>query len=256
MLDMTNKIVVVTGGGSGIGEAISVRFAEQGAQVYILDVSMDAAQAVQGTIASEGNQAVALRCDVSDATGTQDVIDSIIAQVGRIDILINNAGIASVGTVESTREDELDRIYSVNVKGVYTCSKATVPYMVKQGGGVILNLASIASLIGIEDRFAYSMSKGAVLAMTKSIAIDYVKQNIRCNCVCPARIHTPFVDGFIANNYPGEEEAMFAKLSEYQPVGRMGTPVEVANLIVYLCSDEASFITGQAYPIDGGVLMG
>ena len=128
--------------------------------------------------------------------------------------------------------------------------------MVKQGGGVILNMASIASLIGIEDRFAYSMSKGAVLSMTRSIAVDYVKQGIRCNCVCPTRIHTPFVDGFIAKNYPGEEKEMFAKLSEYQPVGRMGTPLEVANLILYLCSDESSFITGQAYPIDGGVLMG
>ncbi len=256
MLDMTHKTVVVTGGGSGIGEAISTRFAEQGALVYILDVSQEAAIAVPNSITANGGQAKSMTCDVSNAAQTQGVIDTIVDETGRIDILINNAGIASVGTVESTPEEELDRIYAVNVKGIYTCTKACIPYMVKQEGGVILNLASIASLIGIEDRFAYSMSKGAVLAMTKSIAIDYVKQHIRCNCVCPARIHTPFVDGFISKNYPGEEEAMFAKLSEYQPVGRMGTPTEVANLIVYLCSDEASFITGQAYPIDGGVLMG
>jgi NAD(P)-dependent dehydrogenase (short-subunit alcohol dehydrogenase family) len=142
----------------------------------------------------------------------------------------------------------------VNVKGVFLCSKAAVPIMLRQRGGVILNLASIASLIGIPDRFAYSMTKGAVHTMTKSIAIDYVKQNIRCNCICPARIHTPFVDQYIAKNYPGREEQMLRQLSEYQPVGRMGTAEEVAALALYLCSDEASFITGQAYPIDGGVL--
>ena len=256
MLDMTDKVVAVTGGGSGIGRAIALVFAKQGAIVHILDVSEEAANAVRAEVQAAGGRAIATVCDVSEAAATQSVIDGIVEQSGRIDILINNAGIAAIGNVESTTEDDLDRIYAVNVKGIYTCSKSAVPHMVTQGGGVILNMASIASLIGIEDRFAYSMSKGAVLAMTKSIAIDYVKQNIRCNCVCPARIHTPFVDGFIAKNYPGEEEAMFAKLSDYQPVGRMGTPEEVANLILYLCSDEASFITGQAYPIDGGVLMG
>ncbi len=256
MLDMTDKVVAVTGGGSGIGRAIALVFAKQGAIVHILDVSEEAANAVRAEVQAADGRAIATVCDVSEAAATQSVIDGIVEQSGRIDILINNAGIAAIGNVESTTEDDLDRIYAVNVKGIYTCSKSAVPHMVTQGGGVILNMASIASLIGIEDRFAYSMSKGAVLAMTKSIAIDYVKQNIRCNCVCPARIHTPFVDGFIAKNYPGEEEAMFAKLSDYQPVGRMGTPEEVANLILYLCSDEASFITGQAYPIDGGVLMG
>ena len=256
MLDMTGKVVAVTGGGSGIGRAISLQFAKQGAQIYILDVFEEAGHAVRAEVEAESGKATAVVCDVSKSTETQAVFDGIVEETGRIDILINNAGIASIGTVESTTEDDLDRIYAVNVKGIYTCSKAAVPHMVKQGGGVILNMASIASLIGIEDRFAYSMSKGAVLSMARSIAMDYVKHNIRCNCVCPARIHTPFVDGFIAQHYPGEEEAMFTKLSKYQPVGRMGTPLEVANLILYLCSDEASFITGQAYPIDGGVLMG
>jgi 2-keto-3-deoxy-L-fuconate dehydrogenase len=127
--------------------------------------------------------------------------------------------------------------------------------MKKAGGGAILNLASIASLIGLVDRFAYSMSKGAVLAMTRSIAVDFIGDKIRCNCVCPARVHTPFVDGYLKNTYPGREAEMFKRLSEYQPVGRMGTPEEVAALALYLCSDEASFITGQAYPIDGGVLV-
>jgi NAD(P)-dependent dehydrogenase (short-subunit alcohol dehydrogenase family) len=157
--------------------------------------------------------------------------------------------------VESTTEADLDRVYAVNVKGVALCSQQGVRMMLKHGGGVILNLASIASLIGLTDRFAYSMSKGAVLTMTRSIAVDYVKQGIRCNCICPARVHTPFVDGYLRDNYPGREDEMFRQLSEYQPIGRMAQPDEVAALALYLCSDEASFITGQAYPIDGGVLV-
>ncbi len=181
--------------------------------------------------------------------------EQVDVRAGRPHILVNNAGIAHVGTAANTSEQDLDRVYSVNVKGVYLCSQAAVGRMLSGGGGVILNLASIASLIGLKDRFAYSMSKGAVLAMTRSIAVDYVKQNIRCNCICPARVHTPFVDGYLRENYPGREQEMLRELSEYQPVGRMGTAEEVAALALYLCSDEASFITGQAYPIDGGVLV-
>ena len=168
---------------------------------------------------------------------------------------MNNAGIAHVGTIEQTTEAELDRLYRVNVKGVFLCARAAVPIMLAQGGGVILNMASIASLIGLPDRFAYSMSKGAVLTMTRSIAVDYMKQNIRCNCICPARVHTPFVDQYVAKHYAGREAEVLRQLSAYQPIGRMGTSEEVAFLALYLCSDEASFITGQAYPIDGGVLV-
>src|SRR5206468_12220828 len=156
---------------------------------------------------------------------------------------------------EQTPPAELDRVYEVSVRGVYLCARAVSPVMLGQGGGVIVNMASIASLIGLVDRFAYSMSKGAVLTMTRSIAIDYVKRGIRCNCICPARVHTPFVDGYLAKHYPGREAEMMRTLSEYQPIGRMGTPEEVAYLALYLCSDEASFVTGQAYPIDGGVLV-
>jgi NAD(P)-dependent dehydrogenase (short-subunit alcohol dehydrogenase family) len=192
---------------------------------------------------------------VTDAASVGAAFARIEGGAGRLDILVNNAGIAHIGTVESTTEADLDRIYAVNVKGVHLCSQAGVPMMLRGGGGVILNLASIASLIGLTDRFAYSMSKGAVLAMTRSIAVDYVKQGIRCNCVCPARVHTPFVDGFLRDAYPGREQEMFKELSEYQPIGRMAEPEEVAALALYLCSDEASFITGQAYPIDGGVLV-
>ena len=254
MFDLTGKVAVVTGGGSGIGRAISTVFGAQGAHVVVLDVDDRAAQETVDAITAAGRVAVHIACDVSDAAAVRKAFDAVMARTRRLDILINNAGIAHVGNIERTPEEDFDRLYRVNVKGVYLCSQAAVPLMVSQGGGVILNMASIASSIGVPDRFAYSMTKGAVLTMTKSVAVDYVKQNVRCNCICPARIHTPFVDGFVRKNYPGREEAVMKELSDYQPMGRMGAPEEVAYLALYLCSDEASFVTGQAYPLDGGVL--
>ncbi len=254
MFRLDGKHAVITGAGSGIGRAIAMTFASQGARVFVLERDLAAGEAVTREITGAGGAASAVACDVADTASVDGAVASVIADAGRIDILVNNAGIAHVGTVISTSEADLDRIYAVNVKGVFLCSKAIVPHMLEAGGGVILNLASIASLIGLPDRFAYSMSKGAVLTMTRSIAVDYMKQGIRCNCVCPARVHTPFVDGFIRDNYAGREAEMFRELSEYQPIGRMAQPEEVAALALYLCSDEASFITGQAYPIDGGVL--
>jgi NAD(P)-dependent dehydrogenase (short-subunit alcohol dehydrogenase family) len=259
MFRLDGKNAVVTGAGSGIGRAIAKTFAAQGARVFVLERDEDAGAQTAAAIASAGGQATVVACDVSDAASVDAAFAHVGARVaadaGRIDILVNNAGIAHIGTVTSTTEADLQRIYDVNVKGVYLCSKAAVPRMVEAGGGVILNLASIASLIGLLDRFAYSMSKGAVLTMTRSIAVDYMKQGIRCNCVCPARVHTPFVDGYLRDTYPGREAEMFRQLSEYQPIGRMAEPEEVAALALYLCSDEASFITGQAFPIDGGVLV-
>jgi NAD(P)-dependent dehydrogenase (short-subunit alcohol dehydrogenase family) len=192
---------------------------------------------------------------VSDDAGVEAVFRRLEEVHGSVDILVNNAGVAHVGTIEQTASEDFERLYRVNIRGVYLCSRAAIPIMLRAGRGVLLNMASIAALVGVVDRFAYSMSKGAVLAMTKSIAIDYMKRGIRCNCICPARIHTPFVDGYLAANYPGREAEMFRSLSEYQPIGRMGTPEEVAYLALYLCSDESSFVTGQAYPIDGGVLV-
>jgi 2-keto-3-deoxy-L-fuconate dehydrogenase len=254
LFNLSGKVAVVTGGGSGIGRAIATRFGGQGAHVVVLDLDGLAAKDAAAAIIASGGSADAAACDVSDAAGVKAAFDGIVGRTRRLDILINNAGVAHVGNIERTPEDEFDRLYRVNVKGVYLCSQAAVPVMVRQGGGVILNMASIVSFIGVADRFAYSMTKGAVLTMTKSIAIDYVKQNVRCNCICPARIRTPFVDGFVKKNYPGREEAVLQELAEYQPMGRMGTPEEVAYLALYLCSDEASFVTGQAYPLDGGVL--
>ena len=248
---LKNKTAVVTGGGSGIGKAISLTLASQDAFVHVLDNQFESALETVNDIKKNNFIGVAYQCDVSNIQEVNQVILEI-CKTSNIDILINNAGIAHVGNIENCQEEDLDRLYNVNIKGVYNCSKAVIPYMKKNKNGLIINLASIASSVGISDRFAYSMTKGAVLTMTYSIAKDYVKDNIRCNCISPARVHTPFVDGFIKKNYPNQEKKMFKNLSKTQPIGRMGTPQEIADLALYLCSEEAKFITGSNFAIDGG----
>lgn len=248
-----NKLAVVTGGGSGIGAAIAIRLAKEGANVAIIELDAERGSETVATIENENGQARVFACDVGNHEAAKKCFSEIESAFGPVNVLVNNAGIAHVGNLSNTSEADLDRIYQVNIKGVYNCMFASIEGMVKNGGGAILNLASIASKLGILDRFAYSMSKGAVLTMTLSVARDYIGQNIRCNCICPARVHTPFVDNFIAQNYPGEEDTIFENLSQYQPIGRMGKPSEIASLVAYLCSDEAAFVTGAAYDIDGGV---
>ena len=248
--NLKGKTAIITGGGSGIGKAISNALAGQGANVHILELNVDTAQQSANSIIDSGGVAFAHKCNVAKHSEVLHVINTI-ANDFQLDILINNAGIAHIGNVENTSEEDMDRIYEVNVKGVYNCIHAVMPYL-KKTGGVILNMASIASSVGIKDRFAYTMSKGAALTMMYSVAKDYVEYGVRCNSISPARIHTPFVDGYLKENFPGEEEKMFEQLSATQPIGRMGKPEEVANLALYLCSDEASFITGTNFPIDGG----
>lgn len=254
MFSLRDKTIIVTGAGSGIGQAIAVLFAKQGAHVEVLDLQESAAQSTADRIVAEGGSAAASACDVGDQAGVKEVFAQIDARRPRLDILVNNAGVAHIGTLLTTAEADLDRLYRINIKGVYNCAQAAVERMTKRDGGVVLNLCSIAAQMGLSDRFAYSMTKGAVLTMTYSIAKDYIGQGIRCNCICPARVHTPFVDGYIANTYPGREAEMFQKLSAAQPIGRMAKPDEIASLALYLCSDEASFITGSAYQIDGGAV--
>ncbi|MFI1743281.1 SDR family NAD(P)-dependent oxidoreductase [Thalassobellus sediminis] len=248
---LKNKVAIVTGGGSGIGKAISLTFAKQGAKVHILDFNIEAAEETISEIKAIDAQGEAHKCDVSNQQNVVNIINNI-TQNEKIDILINNAGIPHIGNIENVEEGDLDRLYNVNIKGVYNCIKAAIPSLKSNGGGVILNLASVASTVGINDRFAYSMTKGAVLTMTYSVAKDYINDGIRCNCIAPGRVHTPFVDGFIKNNYPGKEAEMFDKLSKTQPIGRMGSTQEIADLTLFLCSDEAGFITGSNYAIDGG----
>jgi NAD(P)-dependent dehydrogenase (short-subunit alcohol dehydrogenase family) len=252
-LRLDGKTAVVTGGGSGIGQAISFIFAKRGAAVHILEVDKSQAEETCAAIRNDGGTVDWHPCDVSNQQQVKEVFTKISAKAP-IQILVNNAGVAHVGKLESTSEEDFDRIFRINVKGVYNCMYAGVDSMKSGGGGVILNLASIAAVAGLADRFAYSMSKGAVLTMTLSVARDYLAHNIRCNCISPARVHTPFVDGFIRKNYPGHEEEMLQKLAKLQPIGRMALPEEVGNLALFLCSDAASFITGTNYPIDGGFL--
>lgn len=249
---LKDKSAVVTGGGSGIGQAICMALAENGATVHIFELQKEKAAKTVDDIESNGGSAMVYECNVVNADEVKKAVASI-SEKDDIDILINNAGIAHVGNLEGTEEADLDRLYNVNIKGVYNCMRACIGTM-KKKGGVIINMASIASTVGIADRFAYSMTKGAVLTMTYSVAKDYLAEGIRCNSISPARIHTPFVDDFIKNNYPDNQEEMFEKLSGSQPVGRMGRPEEVANLALYLCSDEAAFITGTDFPIDGGFI--
>jgi len=250
---MDGKAAIVTGGASGIGLAIAETFARNGASVHLLDTDQTQAATATREITRAGGKAQAYECDVTSQGQVKAILQQIFEKE-RIHILVNNAGVAHVGKLETTAEEDFDRIYRVNVKGFYNCMLATVAHMKTNGGGVILNMASVAASVGLADRFAYSTSKGAVVAMTYSVAKDYLADNIRCNCISPARVHTPFVDGYLRKNYPGREQEMFQLLSQVQPVGRMAEPREVAALALFLCSDEAGFITGVDYPIDGGFL--
>jgi len=248
MFSLKNKRTVVTGAGSGIGKAIAVLFAKQGAEVHIVELTTGSATDATEEIKTNGNNVFVHACNVAN----QAEVIATFEKIGAINILVNSAGISHVGKADTTNEADFDRVMNVNVKGVYNCIHAAIPQLRIAGGGVILNMASIAASVGLPDRFVYSTAKGAVMAMTMSVAKDYINENIRCNSVSPARVHTPFVDGFLKKSYPGKEAEMFEKLSKTQPIGRMARSEEIAALVLYLCSDEAGFITGNDYPIDGG----
>ena len=250
--EMNNKTSVITGAGSGIGLAIANLLARENSKVYILDNNREAGIKAHKSIIADGGECNYIYCDISEEENVKKAINTILENEKKIDVLVNNAGISHVGNIETTTSADMDRIFNINVKGLYFVTREILPLMKSNGGGVILNLASIAARIGLNDRFAYSMSKGAVLSMTMSIAKDYIDDNIRCNCICPARVHTPFVDDFIKKNYAGRETEVFDNLSRYQPIGRMGQPEEIAEMVCWLCSDRASYVTGASYNVDGG----
>ena len=242
--------VIVTGGGSGIGEAICLRLASRQRHIYVVDIDLNQAKRVATLINQQTFMATPILLDVSDHRAVLDVLNNL---PNSPNILINNAGVSAIGNLENTTEETLDRLYSVNVKSIYNCAYAVIPIMRRDSrGGLIINLASVASSVGVSERFAYSMSKGAVLSMTMSIAKDYLNSGIRCNCVSPGRVHTPFVDNYLSKHYSDKSSEMFAELSKSQPIGRMGQPEEVAALVEYLCGAQATFITGSNFPIDGG----
>ena len=240
--DLSKKKAVVTGGSNGIGKAIANTLKNQGAEVFILDLNEN-----------QSHKKAGIQTIITDITQWSQINSSLTSIPNTVDILINNAGIGFVGNIEQTEEADFDRLYQVNVKGVFNCVKAILPRM-KKKGGVIINMASIVSHIAVKERLGYSMTKGAVFAMTNAIAKDYLSYGIRCNSVSPARVHTPFVDDYLEKNYLGKEKEMFERLSKTQPIGRMAEPQEVADMVLYLCSDEASFITGTDFPIDGGFI--
>jgi len=248
MFLLHQKTAVVTGGGSGIGKEVCIVLAKQGAKVYVVDLSEQSANETVDIIKKNGGEAKSIVIDVTNQKALMAAYNTIEA----IHILVNCAGISHIGNATSTEEQDFEKIFNVNVKGVYNSLHAGIPIMQKTGGGAIVNISSIVAKVGVSDRFAYGMSKGAVHAMTLSVAKDFIKDNIRCNSISPGRVHTPFVDGFLKKNYPGKEAEMFDKLSKTQPIGRMGKPIEIAHQVLYLCSDEASFITGSDYAIDGG----
>lgn len=250
MSKLANKTAIITGGGSGIGRAISEEFAAQGADVAIFDLSEEAANEAVSAIVDAGGKATFYQCNVADS----DSISAAVGKLEKVDILVNNAGIANIGTATTTNADDFDRVMSVNVKGVYLCLQVALPKMIEGGGGVVLNMSSIAAITGLRDRFAYSASKGAVHTMTYSVAADYIDENIRCNAICPARVHTPFVDGYLDRTYPDNRDEMFEKLSKVQPIGRMAKPEEVARLALYLCCEDSAYITGQTFNLDGGYM--
>ncbi len=250
---LKNKVSIVTGGGSGIGKSIASIFAANKAKVNLFDINEEQGKNTCDEINKFGGNAEFIYCNIADPVSAKNAVDQVLNSEERIDILVNNAGISHVGNIEQTTSEDMDKLFNVNVKGMFHVTKEIIPQMAK-GGGVILNLASIVAKVGIAERFAYTMTKGAVLSMTLSIAKDYIDKNIRCNCICPARVHTPFVDDYLAKNYAGREQEVFENLSKFQPIGRMGKPDEIAKFALFLCSDDSSFITGATYDIDGGVM--
>ena len=246
---MNNKTILITGGASGIGLALVEKFTTEGSNVYFIDSNGLLGRQVAKEFLEKGKSVTFLEVDIREESQVQHAIQSIPS---KLDVLINNAGISHIGNLASTTLADFERLFAVNVSGMFLCSQAALPKLIEEGGGSILNMCSVAATMGISDRFAYSMTKGATLSMTLSIARDYVNQGIRCNCISPGRVHTPFVDGFLAKNYPGKEQEMFEKLAATQPIGRMGTPTEIAELAYFISSDAGKFITGSNFTIDGG----
>jgi NAD(P)-dependent dehydrogenase (short-subunit alcohol dehydrogenase family) len=248
---LARKNALITGGGSGIGRAMALAFAAEGARVFAADLRGEDAEETAALVRQAGGDAGSCRAAVSCSEDVQAMIAAGLSRFGRIDILCNNAGTGSTQTVVDTPEELWEAVFAVNVRGTFLGCKYAIPHMVEAGGGVIVNTASVAGLVGIKNRAAYCASKGAVVSLTRAIAVDHVQQKIRCNCICPGTVDSPWVGRLLdaAPDPVAERAALVAR----QPMGRLGTPEEVAKAAVYLASDDADFVTGSALVIDGGL---
>ena len=255
VFSLAGKTALVTGAGSGIGREIARLYAQQGAIVAVADINEQGRADVAAEIAAESGQAFPLALDVTSLDDATAAVNRIVADHGRLDILVNNAGIGMVGNLVETGREDFDRLMAVNVYGVYNCSLAAVNQMLAQDpkGGAIVNIASVAGQVSVARRFAYCTTKGAVISMTQSTAMDFIEQGIRCNCICPGTIESPFVEAYLQKYHQGEIEETRAQLHARQPIGRMGRPDEIAPLALYLASEEAGFVTGAQFTIDGGL---
>ena len=250
MTRLRGRVAIVTGGGSGIGRAIALAFSEQFAEVVVAGRRPDKLEETAAAIRKAGGEALAIPCDVSKAQDAQRVVDQTETAFGRVDVLVNNAGALSVSTVETIAEDEWDRLMATNLKGPFLMSRAVLPAMRRAGGGSIINIGSVLGLVAMKDRAAYCASKGGVTLLTKAMAIDHAKDNIRVNCICPSIVETDLVQGLFSTEEGAKvRDARLATL----PLGRFGKPQDIAGLAAYLASDESSWMTGTAIPLDGGL---
>lgn len=245
---LAGKVCIVTGGGSGIGRATCLVFAKEGGKVVVADKSHEAALSVAR---EAGEAAIAIRADVADSQSVRAMLKQTVDHFGRLDVLVNNAGFGFTGTVVDTDEADWNRLMAVNLTGVFLGCKYAIPVMRRQGGGVIVNTASVVATMGIRNRAAYCASKGAVAALTRAMALDHVSDGIRVNCVAPGTVDSPYFDKILAQS--DDPDALRSELAARQPMNRMGRPEEIADAILYLASDQSSFVTGSMLTVDGGM---